>query len=334
MVLAGFTAPILGFGQCDSTSIRMYADTSRIVMIGDSVWPNWKFCPAYDFEFHNDSIAFVYETKEYRHNNRWVMLQNWCWGRTVNWSENSNSDTVEMTAPQLSQKSRTTDFTMASGDTFSLYRRMYWTRHERDSIEWRWIHVSKPFAVAIEVVDSATQQRIRLLDSMSFAPVESGPPCVYLHGLVADRLEYVHPANSNAQTVFVRVHVYQGPSGIGRWYRSDNDETFDSPYVLHSAKAGPILHTVRILDNNACGTQKARISDGDFLVRSGNELVRKVTFSALTVDLYTVDGRHVASTTWNAGSPSIIIDVPNGSYVAVIREGDTIIGTQNIVSLR
>ncbi len=318
--------------QCDTTSILIYSDTNRVVMIGDSVWPNEKFCPAYDFEFHNDSMAFIYETKEYRHNSRWVMLKNWCWGRTVNYSSRTESDTMEMTPAQLSAYSRTATVTLAPGDTLSMFKYAFWIRHDNDSIEWRWAHVSRPFSASVEVVHAGTLERLDLLDSMSFAPVRSGPPCLYMQGLIIDRHAYVHPRTSNSVEAFIRVNVFQGEHGVGHWYRTDNDEVHDSPRILHSNKVGAIAHTVRVIESMGCGSSKGALHAPTFAIRDGNDVQRHDASATLTVRLYTLTGQQMSTIDWPAGQPNMTVQAPAGVYVAIIYQGSHAVGTVRIVT--
>lgn len=217
------------YGQCDSLSQAFPVNSDgavlmaldRHVAVGDSVRLDMvrhldftnRLVPYFEFDWQSDSSRFHMIVDEFAHNGRWLMLEHWCRKKCWNWSTTSGSDTAEITDAMLSAISRTRTFTVAAGDTVSVYRD--WTLH--DYVESstgvltarRWVS-AYPVSVAFEVVDASTNMRVALLDSIRIGT--SSPdrrPCVHAPLPNAARLVWVAPSMP-ATAVYLRVLVSSG----------------------------------------------------------------------------------------------------------------------------
>lgn len=242
--------------QCHAGVQAMAADsTLRIVerrpMGYDTLGPGW-IVPAYSFEYQCDSTRLVLDAHEFQLNSKWILLEDWCFQKTWNWSDAMDTDTNEVSNAVLSALSRTKTFALRGGDTVSMVRFIDWYDKLRDEITTE--HYVNPDAITMtfEVVNAATNARVHLLDSIKFEPTTvSGKPCFYSPRPLFSRLMYIRPTTADSIDAFVRVNVASQGATARHWYRTDMMKMPRSYLVSQS----PVMinYCNLAIANNECG---------------------------------------------------------------------------------
>jgi len=207
--------------------------------------------PYISFEYQSDSARFIYNFMELALNHRWLTFEKWCYGKAWNWNSNSSSDTNEISNYDLSSISRSDDFVVTTGDTITFFREFYLTKRFVDSLKSDWWHSDDAISVAIELVDSVTNNRVALLDTVFFAPtVTSKLPCYYARYPVAANVIYVIPPALNASRVYLRALVTSAGSDNYHFYRADNIDAVNSHTKLATSQW--LEYQNALVANNSC----------------------------------------------------------------------------------
>lgn len=183
------------------------------ILAGDTI-PASEFLvsASYQYEMIYDSTSRVgYIFSECRHNGTRPRLLAWSYRRLV-------------TAPiaKLNDSSRTEDFAISTGDTVSFYRELRWynpKNHRQDTNNY---YSPDTLDYAVELVDAANGERLKLLDSLGALPSPSpGVPVFYGTRPIIALARYIIPSSMNGKMAFVRVLLYARGDGAYNPVRLD-----------------------------------------------------------------------------------------------------------------
>lgn len=317
--------------DCDTLSQRIMYDSSyrmcSLLQTGDidtnAIINPGLVVPQYSFEYQSDSTTFRMHVTEFRKNGSWILLENFCANKSYNWSPASNSDTDEVTNAQLTALSRTVNFDIDTGDTLSLFRLTMLEDIQGDSVTFVEAHFPVPASASIELIDSATGDRLHLFDSLRVSST-NGQQCLYLQRPAVARSVLVVPSSIGQKTAFIRVNVKSDSTPM-HWYRSDVISTAGSN-VLLAAMAG---YSSAYENGNACQSSSCPLAFTSLPNGTGVRLSVSPTNGVSAINIYKASG--ILQTTVSTGGQSGPFDVSlsPGLYFLVAMSGTAHVCTRS-----
>jgi hypothetical protein len=284
--------------------------------------------PGHRFSFQSDSTTAVIDVLEYRLNQRWLMLRDWCNEKRWNWSPITDTDTNEITDQALSMISRTKTFPVRVGDTLSAFRWFYIMDATRDTISFEFSDQTVDSWAVMEFVDDATQQVVAVLDTVRFSSV-GRQMCIRSTRPAIARVVYIVPPDVTASNGYIRMRVGNAEGDDHHWFRHDAIMDVVSWKLLPRSAAFNDRYRV----GNACeqGMHDPPLTIQTLSGRSGVKCAsrsREDMFATITG----VDGFQRASIRVPSGSQGIEVDLQPGLYYISVRTVRGMhVGTKNVI---
>lgn len=178
---------------------------------------------AFVFQYQCDSSDFTVAFAEFQVNRNLTALHAHCLRKVWNWNDSTSTFVDEISDATLRTMSRTRWFSVSPGDTVGFYRLFVMRQHITNAfLTERWV-APDAISFAVELLDSATNQRLALLDTFRLSSTTpSGAPSFYTRYPMASSVRAVVPAGITAgQRVAIRTRVYSDGPANERWTRSD-----------------------------------------------------------------------------------------------------------------
>ncbi len=320
------------FAQCDSLEQLFLADTALRIVASNGIRQAGEFVPSFDFEHQTDSTRFFFKVSEFRKNSRWVFADNWCMDKVWNWSDYLDTDTAEVANTALSALSRSKTISIVAGDTFSVFKRIYWEDRSGDTFAFEKLVNPDAVSMWVELVNASTGARISLLDSAHFSSTTvSTRPCLYAMLPLTARCVFIAPAGFPPTDVYIQVNVSSAGAVNKRWTRWDNIVHAGSNIILNYE--GTRNYCTVVDEANQCSPTSTSCT---FTVAtlSGPKRIRAVlaTGSGITnFDLYSSGGQFIATVNVVSGTTTYDVPVNPGLYYVIARTGSSVQCTRNIL---
>lgn len=287
--------------------------------------------PEYVFYSASDSSKLRFQFGEFMANRRKVFLANWCFGRTVNWSDSLDAPTHEWTPQQMRDRSYVRDFPVNPGDTLQFYRAVWWEdRLNSAVIASRYIN---PDPVSYSVsVEYANGTRMAVIDTMYFGTTTSDRrPCIVTWYPMLSRVRYLIPSTTDSNTtVRIRFSMYHHGSPPQPFVRNDVYDGWESAQHLGSQDWRAWNDSVVAVNN--CASQQSC----DISVTSGTSPSRvNITVASPSdidrVDIVTVNGTTVWTSSVPMASNPMPVNVNTGLYIVVAKKNGSVQCTRKVI---
>lgn len=260
MVVFSFLCLIhIGSAQCDSLYQNMLIDSRFHIFplingVYDTTRPLDKrmFVPTHRFEFQNDTTSIRLTVNEYRLNSRWIMLQDWCYNKIWNWSDFSNTDTVEVSDSVLSEKSRTKTIRLLAGDTISVFRWFIIMNDLTNKMSPNFLDQTVVSHTVIELVDATSNTVLMKLDSIQFEGINSKPCIKSIRPAIA-RVVAIIPSELDSVRAFIRTRVGSNDPNV-HWHRVDRIEGATSFRLLQTGAS----YNAKYEQGNICSSTQTQ----------------------------------------------------------------------------
>ncbi|MBN9400567.1 MAG: hypothetical protein J0I17_10365 ['Candidatus Kapabacteria' thiocyanatum] len=255
-VLAMCFLSLSAFAQCDSLrqfyppGTRVHPRTPTGSDTSVSIDPRI-YVTQWHFETQSDSTITRFVFDDFVGNGQRVWLNNWCKGKTWNWSDSLQDYIPEVTNAQLSSISHTTYMPLIGGDTIGFYRHAYWLWRGPQNGSIARYQSLDVVSYSVELVKQTTGQRMALLDTFRISQSGASAPCVYTWYPLASKVRYVVPASVTDTTyASIRINVYTDGGTNDTFSRSDNFGPTNSRYFINNSYFNNFMSTVNA--ENAC----------------------------------------------------------------------------------
>jgi len=254
LTLSCLNLPLLA--QCDSlrqfyppgTKVHPRTPTGRDTTV--SLDPRI-YVTQWHFETQSDSTITRFVFDDFLSNGHRVWLNNWCRGKTWNWSDSLQAYTPEVTNAQLSSISHTAYMPLIGGDTIGFYRHAYWLWRGPQSGSIAKYTSDDAASYSVELVKQTTGQRMALLDTFRISQSGASTPCVYTWYPLASKVRYIIPSNITDTTfACIRINVYTSGATNDTYSRSDNFGPTNSRYFIGNPYFNNFMAVVNA--ENAC----------------------------------------------------------------------------------
>ncbi len=182
------------------------------------------YLPVFYFEYQSDSGDVRIQFTDVRKNGKHIPLHGWCYDKAWNWDDSAKEFIDEVSDAQLGERSRSRWIPVSVGDTLQVYRDVLLFDHTlRKKLLWdRW-KAADDIAFSIEVVDSASDSRVALIDTFFvFKSSSNGRPAFASWYPVAAVVKYVVPYGTPTDTkLALRIRVFALNGEGERFTRSD-----------------------------------------------------------------------------------------------------------------
>lgn len=206
---------IAGYSQCNQVpNFDVGPVRPDGTLIDSLAIPPEEIYASYGFEMSYDSSFTLYRVSDVELNGARVKLATWCPGKNLE----------GLSSADLSDSSTTTDFTVSTGDSITFYRELSWIQKTDSGLvqSLSYYRALDTLDYVVELVDSATGNRLVMLDSLGVLRNVSGTtPSVYGNRLIMAAVDYIVPPSLNGKTVFLRVLLYSRGEGDYYFNRTD-----------------------------------------------------------------------------------------------------------------
>lgn len=290
---------------------------------GDTMWTMMSFVAA------NDSGMTRMKIGEFKINGSRIILDNWCWNRTIHNSPDG----------QLSDSSTTLPMVVSTNDTITFYRQLDWMHLPEKYQQTDNYYAEDTLDFVVELREASSRNLLDVIDSVGIlSQIPTGSPTIYgNHGLAAV-VKYVVPSTYDGDSVYLRMKVRT--RGPGNYYlmRYDGAEPWpstilqDSSMILYLEQYGDLLArpTVRQLTD---AVNHAR--DGVILSAIPNPTTGDVNISysakqnqgAMSIAVFDAAGNRIFMPVMNptgsasSGSASYHFESSGTYFVALAQEG-------------
>lgn len=310
--------------HCDSTIQYSYLPSAAYFPFVDTLksLPSYRdasrLSSSFKFEYQNDSTRLRMIFTEFLKSAKWTYLSNWCYERRMNWDCVADSATTDYTNAQISAMSRTKYLHVVAGDVLGFYRSFNWLDKNTGKGNPQKFISADNLSYSVELVDSATNGRIALLDSFFISSTRTDlKPHYYAMFPVASRIRWIAPTSFTSITAFIRVNIFSAGTDNIRWFRSDTYGGAVSEKLLNDVVYK--VYCANVEAANTWGTSGTPVC-GFTCSTSGTTftIAQPASTSGVTsvrvVDVMgTIHGTYpVSSTSW-----PVVVTLPNGLYVIV-----------------
>jgi len=323
--------------HCDSITQYHYLPSATYFPYVDTIkaMPGYRdgsrLSSSFKFEYQNDSTRFRMIFTEFLKNAKWTYLSNWCDRRRMNWDCVVDSATTDYTNAQISAKSRTKYMHVVAGDVLGFYRSFNWLDKNTGKGDPKKFISGDNLSYSVELVDSATNGRIALLDSFFISSTRTDlKPHFYAMYPVASRIRWVAPSSFTTKTAFMRVNVYSAGTDNLQWYRSDTFGAAVSEKLLSDVVYK--VYCANVESENTWGTTgtptcgfTCSTSGTTFTIAQPSSTSGVASVRVVDV-MGTIHGTYpVSSTSW-----PVVVTLPSGLYVisGVASNGQTVCTTK------
>lgn len=285
-----------------------------------------RYVPTYFFEFQSDSCDLNLAFAEFTLNRRLIALHAHCMDQHWNWNSTSQQYVGSFSEVQLGQISRTRWFDASSSDTIGFHRRWLLKSHIGGDILTSYWHCPSSLSYCVELIDSASNSRLMLLDSFTIASTTpSRKPSFYSMYPLDSRVRQVLPSFiGNQRKVAMRVNVFSTPSQSEHWTRSDI-RTY-APSLVGAKWYGGTWKRVSL--NNASG-QNGSCAPFAVPISGGCTVSPFNIQGASTVAFTMVNGMEVASI--SLPTTQVYQPLGSGSYIVAVKSSSGMVLCTNLI---
>lgn len=329
-------------GQCvaDCDSLRQAADSTWVYLqaLSDSTLdttharPTSVFAPGFRYEYQSDSMHVYWYFSEFNLNKRKLFLSNWCAGRIVNYNKVTKVMAQEWTALEMNNRSTTRVFPISSGDTLGFYRELWMRRFGITMPVYDYYKCSEVLAYSVELVNSATNSRLALLDTTRYDTTRtSRKPCIASRYPMYSRVRYVVPEGFAGVPVFVRINTYVVGSNSDVMIRVDEHGQMRSTSFLQNPAVQQYCQQVE--ESLDCS-----IAESCAITATANTSPPSLAISITpninvnTIAVYDVAGTMVwTGVVSQLSNPCTVPLTTSGLYLVVAKDASNIICTRKVV---
>jgi hypothetical protein len=286
------------------------------------------YLPVFYFEYQSDSGDVRIQFADVRKNGQHMPLHGWCYDKAWNWDDSAKVFIDEVSDAQLGERSRSRWIPVSVGDTLQVYRDVLLFDHTlRKKLLWdRW-KAADDIAFSIEVVDSASNSRVALIDTFFvFKSSSNGRPAFASWYPTAAIVKYVVPYGTPADTkMALRIRVFALNGDGERFTRSDIMK-YD-PAVMMEAYTG--VWKV-MTENNPLG-QSGSCPPFTSTLTGSLQLSAPSVANAASVAVLTPYGQQLASFSMPQLSTSPSVSLISGPYIVAVRNNQGLIVCTELV---
>ncbi|MBX7156349.1 MAG: hypothetical protein K1X91_15440 [Bacteriodetes bacterium] len=344
-----FLLPSKMKGQCDEKNQYLGGVSGPTMSDGSMdmkrAIDNSKFYPFYLFEIQNEVENIRYRTTEFKVNNQRLFLDKWCFKKSWNYNEATSKRFPEISNNELSNISRTKNFRINTGDIVTLYRDFWWYDLKNQQLNPHQIFSPDNLGYSIEIVDSKTENRIALLDSIFvYENLDQTSPRLFMMNPAISLIKYSVSNEFDGLEVFIRVNVISSGKQNMLFYRTDSKTIELSSMVLSDPKWVSFSNTVEKYNTNT--TLHQDVLNNNYLTVTPSVSEGPITININKTDLITNDA--YAITISDVTSNNILftnrISMDNkdfkytfnnpGVYVVNLSSSGSIISTKKVLIIK
>jgi hypothetical protein len=213
LIIATIALLLSNFGRSDLLAQCGFSQNfSQAYMVdgSDTVWGANLYAGIQLRMFYTNSLV-QYSATEFKKNGSRINLAVWCPEQLyLNWSEQTIADST-----------RTVNFTLASGDTLSVFRMLTWgdtLGTHRDSV----LYTEDTLDYVIELMRASTGTRYARLDSCGLLRCSpAGSPTYYGANELIALIKYAPPSSVPSDSFYIRIRPQARGNGANLFGRKD-----------------------------------------------------------------------------------------------------------------